>query len=54
MLIDELKNLPKMDQIVQLSLMQNGLIAETKLKKTRQTQLKTWDLLQVTVLENKR
>src|SRR5919198_588972 len=42
LLIDEIEHMPAADQTVLLSLMQSGIISETKIKKTRSTQLKTW------------
>lgn len=41
LVIDELEKMPVKDQTVLLSLMEGGLITETKHKKTRQTQLNT-------------
>lgn len=40
--VDEIEHMPATDQTVLLSLMQDGTISETKVKKTRQTTLKTW------------
>jgi MoxR-like ATPase len=42
LLVDEIEHMPLSDQTVLLSLMQSGIISETKLRKTRSTQLKTW------------
>jgi DNA replicative helicase MCM subunit Mcm2 (Cdc46/Mcm family) len=42
MVIDEIEHMPIKDQTVLLSLMETGIIAETKHMKTRNTQLKTW------------
>ena len=42
LLIDEIEHMPAMDQVVMLSLMQSGIVSETKVRKTRSTQLKTW------------
>jgi Holliday junction DNA helicase RuvB len=43
LLVDEIEHMPLSDQTVLLSLMQSGIISETKIKKTRiSTQLKTW------------
>jgi len=39
LVVDELETMPKTDQVVLLGLTQNGILAETKIKKTRQTQL---------------
>ena len=42
LIIDEIEHMPIKDQTVLLSLMETGIIAETKHMKTRNTQLKTW------------
>jgi MoxR-like ATPase len=42
LLVDEIEHMPIHDQTVLLSLMQSGIISETKVRKTRSTQLKTW------------
>ena len=42
LIIDEIEHMPIRDQTVLLSLMETGIIAETKHMKTRNTQLKTW------------
>ena len=42
LIIDEIEHMPVRDQTVLLSLMETGIIAETKHMKTRNTQLKTW------------
>jgi len=42
LVIDEIEHMPIKDQTVLLSLMETGIIAETKHMKTRNTQLKTW------------
>lgn len=42
LVIDEIEHMPIRDQTVLLSLMETGIIAETKHMKTRNTQLKTW------------
>ena len=42
LLIDEIEHMPLSDQTLLLSLMQSGIISETKVRKTRSTQLKTW------------
>ena len=42
LLVDEIEHMPLSDQTALLSLMQSGIISETKIKKTRSTQLKTW------------
>jgi len=42
LIIDEIEHMPIKDQTALLSLMETGVISETKHKKTRNTQLKTW------------
>jgi MoxR-like ATPase len=42
LIIDEIEHMPVRDQTALLSLMETGIIVETKFKKTRNTQLKTW------------
>jgi holliday junction DNA helicase RuvB len=42
LLIDEIEHMSIHDQTVLLSLMQSGIISETKVRKTRSTQLRTW------------
>jgi Holliday junction DNA helicase RuvB len=42
LVIDEIEHMPIKDQTALLSLMETGIIVETKYKKTRDTQLKTW------------
>lgn len=42
LIIDEIEHMPMKDQTSLLSLMEKGIIAETKFQKTRNTQLKTW------------
>jgi Holliday junction DNA helicase RuvB len=42
LLVDEIEQMPLSDQTVLLSLMQSGIISETKVRKTRSTQLETW------------
>ena len=42
LVIDEIEHMPIKDQTALLSLMETGMIVETKYKKTRDTQLKTW------------
>jgi Holliday junction DNA helicase RuvB len=42
LVIDEIEHMPIKDQTVLLSLMETGIISETKHMKTRNTQLKTW------------
>ena len=42
LIIDEVEHMPIKDQTALLSLMETGIIVETKYKKTRDTQLKTW------------
>jgi MoxR-like ATPase len=42
LIIDEIEHMPIKDQTALLSLMESGMITETKFQKTRKTQLKTW------------
>ena len=42
LIIDEIEHMPIKDQTALLSLMETGIISETKFQKTRNTQLKTW------------
>ncbi|MCJ7638072.1 MAG: sigma 54-interacting transcriptional regulator, partial [Nitrososphaeraceae archaeon] len=42
LLVDEIEHLPYKDQTSLLSIMETGIITETKSQKTRSTQLKTW------------
>jgi Holliday junction DNA helicase RuvB len=42
LIIDEIEHMPMKDQTALLSLMETGLIAETKFQRTRNTQIKTW------------
>lgn len=42
LLVDEIEHMPMKDQTALLSLMETGIIAETKYQKTRNTQMKTW------------
>lgn len=42
LIIDEIEHMPVRDQTALLSLMEAGIVAETKYQKTRKTQLKTW------------
>ena len=42
LLVDEIEHMPMRDQTALLSLMETGIIAETKFQKIRKTQLKTW------------
>jgi replication-associated recombination protein RarA len=42
LVIDEIEHMPLKDQTALLSLMETGIIAETKFQKARNTQLKTW------------
>jgi Holliday junction resolvasome RuvABC ATP-dependent DNA helicase subunit len=42
LIVDELEHMPMKDQTALLSLMETGMIAETKFQKTRNTHLKTW------------
>lgn len=42
LIVDEIEHMPLKDQTALLSLMETGIIAETKFQKARNTQLKTW------------
>jgi len=42
LIVDEIEHMPGKDQTALLSLMETGILAETKFQKTRNTQLKTW------------
>ncbi len=42
LIVDEIEHMPMRDQTALLSLMEAGIVAETKFQKTRNTQLKTW------------
>ena len=42
LIVDEIEHMPMKDQTALLSLMESGMITETKFQKTRKTQLKTW------------
>jgi len=42
LLIDELEKMTSTDQTALLNLMETGIISETKIKKTRQTELTSW------------
>jgi len=42
MIVDEIEHMPMKDQTALLSLMETGIVSETKFQKTRNTQLKTW------------
>ena len=42
LIVDEIEHMPIKDQTALLSLMETGIVAETKFEKTRNTQLKTW------------
>jgi replication-associated recombination protein RarA len=42
LIVDEIEHMPIKDQTALLSLMETGIISETKFLKTRNTQLKTW------------
>lgn len=42
LIVDEIEHMPIRDQTALLSLMETGIIAETKFQKVRKTQLKTW------------
>ncbi|HEX6561425.1 MAG TPA: ATP-binding protein, partial [Nitrososphaera sp.] len=42
LIVDEIEHMPMKDQTALLSLMETGIVAETKFQKTRNTQMKTW------------
>ena len=42
LIVDEIEHMPMKDQTALLSLMETGIVAETKFQRTRNTQLKTW------------
>ena len=42
LIVDEIENMGIKDQTALLSLMETGIVSETKFQKTRNTQLKTW------------
>lgn len=42
LVVDEIEHMPMKDQTALLSLMETGIIAETKFQRTRNTQIKTW------------
>ena len=42
LIVDEIEHMPMKDQTALLSLMETGIIAETKYQNTRNTQMKTW------------
>src|SRR3712207_4290517 len=42
LIVDEIEHMPMKDQTALLSLMETGILAETKYQKTRNTQMKTW------------
>src|SRR5918912_1819016 len=42
LIVDEIEHMPMRDQTALLSLMETGILAETKFQKTRNTHLKTW------------
>jgi Holliday junction DNA helicase RuvB len=42
LIVDEIEHMPMKDQTALLSLMETGIVAETKFQKTRNTHLKTW------------
>ena len=42
LVVDEIEHMPMKDQTALLSLMETGIIAETKFQRARNTQLKTW------------
>jgi Holliday junction DNA helicase RuvB len=52
LIIDEIEHMPIKDQTALLSLMETGIVAETKFEKTRNTQLKTWVFATSNATEN--
>jgi len=42
LIVDEIEHMPMKDQTALLSLMETGIVAETKFQRTRNTHLKTW------------
>lgn len=42
LIVDEIEHMPMRDQTALLSLMEVGIVSETKYQRTRNTQLKTW------------
>jgi len=42
LIVDEIEHMPMKDQTALLSLMESGMITETKFQKTRKTQIKSW------------
>jgi Holliday junction DNA helicase RuvB len=42
LIVDEIEHMPMKDQTALLSLMETGILSETKFQKTRNTHLKTW------------
>jgi Holliday junction DNA helicase RuvB len=42
LIVDEIEHMPMKDQTALLSLMETGIVSETKFQRTRNTQLKTW------------
>ena len=42
LIVDEIEHMPMRDQTALLSLMETGIVSETKYQRTRNTQLKTW------------
>ena len=42
LIVDEIEHMPMKDQTALLSLMETGILAETKFQKTRNTHLRTW------------
>ncbi|HEY7507065.1 MAG TPA: hypothetical protein VH621_05625 [Nitrososphaera sp.] len=42
LIVDEIEHMPMKDQTALLSLMETGIVSETKYQRTRNTQLKTW------------
>lgn len=42
LIVDEIEHMPMKDQTALLSVMETGIVSETKYQRTRNTQLKTW------------
>src|ERR687892_1530363 len=42
LIVDEIEHMPMKDQTALLSLMETGIVSETKYQRTRNTQMKTW------------
>jgi Holliday junction DNA helicase RuvB len=42
LIVDEIEHMPMKDQTALLSLMETGIVSETKFQRTRNTQIKTW------------